>query len=192
MESNYIPETINVPLVERTYKNGMTQHIKLTMCEDTLTLSWNAPVDEAYITMVDERYLNVEYFHSGRSYSVSCVAPSLNNSLFLKMPIWNSKVQTQISPSEIHYDFSQIEGNPKVDVAPERIAKTLTAEQRQQIAVAEFEKEDCQTLGHIAMLKLAKLGLSVNSENVEMNTEASFNNKRYSLKMTVEYIEIKP
>lgn len=40
--------------------------------------------------------------------------------------------------------------------------KNLTKEERLQIAVEEFQNEDCQAIGHVAMLKLAKLGLSIN------------------------------
>lgn len=63
----------------------------------------------------------------------------------------------------------------------------LSTEQRQQIAVEEFNKENSQTLAFLVMLKLAKLGISTNAENVEINSEATFEEKRYKVKMTVEY-----
>ena len=65
--------------------------------------------------------------------------------------------------------------------------KNLTQEQRTQIALEEYSKEPTQIIAHLAILKLAELGINTNAENVTQTTEATFNNKRYDVKMVVSY-----
>jgi len=68
--------------------------------------------------------------------------------------------------------------------------KSLTQEERTQIALEEYGKEPIQTIAHLALLKLAELGISTNAENVTQSCQATFSNKRYELKMVVSYEEI--
>lgn len=67
--------------------------------------------------------------------------------------------------------------------------KNLTQEQRTQIALEEYSKEPTQMIAHLAILKLAELGINTNAEKVTQTTESTFNNKRYDLKMVVSYKE---
>lgn len=67
--------------------------------------------------------------------------------------------------------------------------ENLTQEQRKQIALEEYAKEPTQMIAHLAMLKLAELGISTNAENVTLTTEATFNGKRHNVQMIVSYKE---
>jgi hypothetical protein len=67
--------------------------------------------------------------------------------------------------------------------------KNLTQEQRTQIALEEYGKEPTQMIAHLAILKLAELGISTNAENVTQTTQATFNGKRYDVEMIVSYKE---
>jgi len=65
----------------------------------------------------------------------------------------------------------------------------VTQEQRAQIALEEYGKEPTQMIAHLAILKLAELGISTNAENVTQTTQATFNGKRYDVEMIVSYKE---
>lgn len=67
--------------------------------------------------------------------------------------------------------------------------KNLTQEERTQIALEEYGKEPTQMIAHLAILKLAELGISTNAENVRQTTQATFNGKRYDVEMIVSYKE---
>jgi len=67
--------------------------------------------------------------------------------------------------------------------------KNLTQEERTQIALEEYGKEPTQMIAHLAILKLAELGISTNAENVTQTTQATFNGKRYDIEMIVSYKE---
>jgi hypothetical protein len=67
--------------------------------------------------------------------------------------------------------------------------ENLTQEQRTQIALEEYGKEPTQMIAHLAILKLAELGISTNAETVTQTTEAKFNGKRYDVEMIVSYKE---
>jgi len=67
--------------------------------------------------------------------------------------------------------------------------ENLTQEERTQIALEEYGKEPTQFIAHLAILKLADLGINANAENVTQTTEATFNGIRYNLKMVVSYEE---
>lgn len=67
--------------------------------------------------------------------------------------------------------------------------ENLTQEQRTQIAIEEYGKEPTQMIAHLAILKLAQLGISTNAENVTQTTQATFNGKRYDVMMIVSYKE---
>jgi hypothetical protein len=67
--------------------------------------------------------------------------------------------------------------------------KNLTQEQRTQIALEEYGKEPTKIIAHLAILKLAELGISTNSEKVTQTTQATFNGKRYDVEMMVSYKE---
>ena len=69
--------------------------------------------------------------------------------------------------------------------------KNLSQEQRTKIAIEEFKKQPVETVGHVAILKLAELGINTNAENVTQKTEATFNGKRYSINALITYKEIK-
>lgn len=67
--------------------------------------------------------------------------------------------------------------------------ENLTQEQRTQIALEEYGKEPTQMIAHLAILKLAELGISTNAEKVTQTTQATFNGKRYDVEMIVSYKE---
>ncbi len=66
----------------------------------------------------------------------------------------------------------------------------LTDEERQQIAIEEFRKEPIETLCHVAILKLAEMAINTKAESTTQTTEATFNDKRYSVEMKITYKEI--
>jgi hypothetical protein len=66
----------------------------------------------------------------------------------------------------------------------------LTPEQRQQIAIEEFKKEPLENLCHVAILKLGEFAINTNAESATQSTEATINNKRYSIEMVITYKEI--
>lgn len=67
--------------------------------------------------------------------------------------------------------------------------KKLTQEERTQIALEEYGKEQTQMIAHLAILKLAELGISTKAENATQTTQAIFNGKRYDVEMIVSYKE---
>jgi hypothetical protein len=67
----------------------------------------------------------------------------------------------------------------------------ITQEQREQIAIEEYKKHPTETIAHVAVLKLAELGINTNAENVTQSCNATFNGKRYHIKMIVSYEELK-
>jgi len=68
--------------------------------------------------------------------------------------------------------------------------KNLTQEQRTEIALEEYGKEPTEMIAHLAILKLAELGINTGAENVTQSCKATFSGKRYELKMVVSYEEI--
>lgn len=68
--------------------------------------------------------------------------------------------------------------------------ENLTQEQKIDIAFEMLEKEPLQTIGQIALLKIAELAIESNSDKTTLTTEATFNGKRYNCKMSVTYEEI--
>lgn len=68
--------------------------------------------------------------------------------------------------------------------------ENLTDEQRQQIAIEEFNKEPIETLCHVAILKLGEFAIKTKAESATQTTEATFDNKRYAIEMVITYKEI--
>lgn len=66
----------------------------------------------------------------------------------------------------------------------------LTQEEKSKIAVEMLNKEPMQTVGHVALLKLGEMAISTNAEKATMSTEATINNERYLLEMTVTYKKV--
>jgi len=68
--------------------------------------------------------------------------------------------------------------------------ENLTQEQRTQIALEEYGKEPVELIAHLAILKLSEIGINTGAESVTQTTEATFNEKRYSIEMKITYKEI--
>lgn len=68
--------------------------------------------------------------------------------------------------------------------------ENLTQEQKADIAIEMIEKEPLQTVGQIALLKISKLAIESNSDEITLSIKATFNGKRYKCKMSVTYEEI--
>ncbi len=67
----------------------------------------------------------------------------------------------------------------------------LSEEKKLEIARELIAEMTMETLGHGALLKLAKLGIETDAANVTVKPDATFNNQRYSCKMIVTYKKIK-
>ncbi len=65
--------------------------------------------------------------------------------------------------------------------------KDLTLEQKIEITLETLKNQPTQTIGHMALLKMAELGISTCAEETELKTEATFNDERYKCKMTVTW-----
>ena len=63
----------------------------------------------------------------------------------------------------------------------------ITEEEKSKIVMEELEKFPLETIGHVAMLKLAEFGININSKNVKTSSEATFKDVRYEVKMKVTY-----
>jgi len=66
----------------------------------------------------------------------------------------------------------------------------LSTEQKIDIALEMIKKEPAATIGQLALLKLAELGINMNSEETTLSTEATVNQKRYKCKMIVTWEKI--
>jgi hypothetical protein len=67
----------------------------------------------------------------------------------------------------------------------------LTQEERTKIAKEELNKEPIETIGQVALLKMADLCISTGAENAEQTVEATLQGKRYACSMVVTWKEIK-
>lgn len=65
--------------------------------------------------------------------------------------------------------------------------KELTDEQKSEIAIEMLHKQPIQTVGQVALLNLAKIGIETGSKNVVLQTDATIKGKRYNCKMEVSY-----
>ena len=66
----------------------------------------------------------------------------------------------------------------------------LSTEQKIDIALEMIKKEPAATIGQLALLKLAELGINMNSEKTTLSTDATVNQKRYKCKMTVTWEKV--
>lgn len=66
----------------------------------------------------------------------------------------------------------------------------LTEAQKSKITMEMLRKEPMETVGQIALLKLAELGVNMNSEETNLSTKATFNGKRYKCNMLITWEEI--
>lgn len=67
----------------------------------------------------------------------------------------------------------------------------LTEEEKSEIAVEMLNKQPIETIGHVALLKLAQLAIETNADNIEMKTEATIEGCRYECKMKITYKKLK-
>jgi len=65
--------------------------------------------------------------------------------------------------------------------------ESLTAEQREQIALEEFRKQPLQNICTVAVIKIAEVAISTNADNGVVETAATINGKRYKVKAVVTY-----
>jgi hypothetical protein len=65
--------------------------------------------------------------------------------------------------------------------------KELTQEDRTKIAKEELNKEPVETIGQVALLKMADLGISTGAKNVEQTIEATLQGERYACSMVVTW-----
>lgn len=66
----------------------------------------------------------------------------------------------------------------------------LTKEQREEIALEEYQKADTGLMATAVMCKLAKLGIETEAENVELTTKATIGGKRYKIVLQISYTEL--
>ena len=65
--------------------------------------------------------------------------------------------------------------------------KKMTDQEETKIVMDAISKQPLETVGHFALLKLAELGIKMDSEETKYSTEATFGNTRYKCKMLVTW-----
>ena len=65
--------------------------------------------------------------------------------------------------------------------------ENLTEDQKTKITMEMLNAQPLQTVGQIALLKIAEMAVSANSEETTLSTEATFEGKRYKCKMVVTW-----
>lgn len=68
--------------------------------------------------------------------------------------------------------------------------KDLTQEQRNQVAKEEFEKVDFTTMAHYSAVKIGSLCAELGSCESSVETEATYDGKRYKVLLSVSLSEI--
>lgn len=68
--------------------------------------------------------------------------------------------------------------------------ENLTSEQRQQIAIEEYKKNPLMSICQGALLMGAKTGIESGAEEIEIDTEGTFYEKRYKCKMLITWSEV--
>lgn len=67
----------------------------------------------------------------------------------------------------------------------------LTKEQKEKIAVEMLNEHPIETIGTVALCKIAIIGISTEAESTTFSTEATIEGKRYSIKGVVTWDDIK-
>ena len=67
---------------------------------------------------------------------------------------------------------------------------TITEDERKFI-MAVLNEQPLETVGQIALLKIAELAINCNSDETTLSAEATFNGKRYKCTMLVTWKKIK-
>ena len=60
-----------------------------------------------------------------------------------------------------------------------------------EIAIERLHSEPLNTIAHVALLKMANIGIETNASKVEQTTEATLHGERYSCSMEVTWVKIK-
>jgi len=66
----------------------------------------------------------------------------------------------------------------------------LTEEEKTKITMEMLRDQPLQTIGTVALLKIAELAINANSDETEMSLEGTFSGKRYKCKMVVTWEEL--
>jgi hypothetical protein len=63
----------------------------------------------------------------------------------------------------------------------------LTQKQKTKITMEQLNKEPIETIGQVALLKMAELGIESNATNVEQTVESTMQGERYACSMVVTW-----
>jgi len=87
------PMLSEVVIQDGRIKNGLSKYIHLKTDGETFILSWELPISYAWLVMVDECILRIDYLYDDRKlpWSQCCFPVGLNFKPFLKLPRWDSK-----------------------------------------------------------------------------------------------------
>jgi hypothetical protein len=69
--------------------------------------------------------------------------------------------------------------------------EVLTDKQKSDITMEMLNERPLETVGQIALLKIAELAINCNSDETTLSTDATFNGKRYKCTMLVTWKQIK-
>ena len=106
--NNYIMKTENLKkaiIDEGGHKTGLSKHIHLQSNGNTFILSWDSPIKDAWLVMVDECILRIDYKYEGYQYNECCFPKGYNYEQFLKCGKWNSAKITSTEQKQI-YNFN--------------------------------------------------------------------------------------
>lgn len=84
-------ELVNVKIGNGRSENGLADHLSLKSDGKTFVLSWDEFISDAWLVMVDECILRIDYKRD-RNQWAECAFPNGYNHLpFLKLPAWDEK-----------------------------------------------------------------------------------------------------
>ena len=87
------PMLSEVVIEDNKFRPGLSKYIHLKTDGETFILSWELPVNRAWLVMVDECILKIDFLYNDRKlpWSQSCFPVGMNFKPFLKFAKWSNK-----------------------------------------------------------------------------------------------------